>query len=243
MTDNATDDLDVEQLTKIFAEVDADLSDADGEALLRAATQLAVSRVPGTEWASVTLVARDGGFTTAASTDERAAAADQVQYDLGTGPCVDATADQAVYCPEDLAQDDRWPQLGSALHERFGVNSMLAVRLTVDGGGLVGALNQYSTRPGAFDATSVLVAQVIATRVAMAASIARRDTAIEQLQAAKMSNRDIGVAMGVLMSRYHVTRDEAFDLLRLASQNTNRKLRDVAEGVVEVGDLIIPERA
>ena len=38
---------------------------------------------------------------------------------------------------------------------------------------------------------------------------------------------DIGVAMGVLMTQYKITRSQAFDLLRVASQNTNRKLVDI----------------
>lgn len=39
--------------------------------------------------------------------------------------------------------------------------------------------------------------------------------------------------MGILMTRYRVTRDQAFDLLRITSQRSNRKLRDIA---AEVGD-------
>jgi AmiR/NasT family two-component response regulator len=52
--------------------------------------------------------------------------------------------------------------------------------------------------------------------------------------------------MGVLMARLLVTREQAFDLMRIASQRTNRKLRDIAEDVLETGTLAFleqPQRA
>jgi signal transduction histidine kinase/DNA-binding response OmpR family regulator len=58
-----------------------------------------------------------------------------------------------------------------------------------------------------------------------------------QLQMALTSNRQIGVAVGVLMAREKVTSERAFDLLRRSSNNTNRKLRDVAEEVALTGQL------
>ena len=61
-----------------------------------------------------------------------------------------------------------------------------------------------------------------------------------QLQTALTSNRQIGVAVGVLMSREKITSERAFDMLRLRSNNTNRKLRDVAEEVAQTGQLPQP---
>ena len=39
------------------------------------------------------------------------------------------------------------------------------------------------------------------------------------------------------MSEYKISRSRAFDLLRIASQNSNRKLRDVAADVAHTGTL------
>ncbi len=55
---------------------------------------------------------------------------------------------------------------------------------------------------------------------------------ISQLKAALQSNRRIGMAMGLVMGQLGVTDAEAFDALRRISQNTNRKLHDVAEDVI-----------
>ncbi len=43
----------------------------------------------------------------------------------------------------------------------------------------------------------------------------------------------IGQAKGILMAQQGVSADEAFAILRRASQRTNTKLREVAEGVVD----------
>ena len=51
------------------------------------------------------------------------------------------------------------------------------------------------------------------------------------------SNRDIGVAMGILSARHNIRPQEAFELLRVASQHTNRKLRDLAAEVIQTGEL------
>jgi curved DNA-binding protein CbpA len=55
---------------------------------------------------------------------------------------------------------------------------------------------------------------------------------VNQLRIARDSNRRIGMAMGIVMNQRHVTDEQAFDILRRTSQNTNRKLRDVAEDII-----------
>lgn len=65
------------------------------------------------------------------------------------------------------------------------------------------------------------------------------------LQAALDSNREIGAAMGILMATHRISQPQAFDLLRTASQCSNRKLRDVASEVVLMGmlDQTVPQQA
>jgi AmiR/NasT family two-component response regulator len=62
----------------------------------------------------------------------------------------------------------------------------------------------------------------------------------ENLEIALESSRVIGMAMGIVMSSRLVTADQAFEALRKASQDSNRKLRDVAVDVTETG--LLPER-
>jgi ANTAR domain/PAS fold len=58
------------------------------------------------------------------------------------------------------------------------------------------------------------------------------------LRIALQNSRDIGTALGILMNRHKITRDTAFDLLRSASQRSNRKVRDLAHEVIETGTLL-----
>ena len=209
---------------------------------LHAVAGMAVELIDGAEWASVTRLA-DGEFSTVALTDERASEADAIQYSVGSGPCIDAILEDAVYRPSDLRHCGQWPEFGRRVSEELGVESMLSYRLlketddeSIDG------LNIYSLGRAAFDDEDVLVGLMIATHGALAAQSMVNAQRIENLQRALLSNREIGTAMGVLMTRHHVTRDQAFDLLRMASQNSNRKLRDVAVDVAETGELPLPTR-
>jgi DNA-binding response OmpR family regulator len=117
------------------------------------------------------------------------------------------------------------------------------VLLTARGGagevaeGLSAGADDYVRKP--FEPVELLsrlrthyeLAQLHSRRLAQAQQTAT------QLQTALESNRQIGVAVGVLMSREKVTSELAFDMLRLRSNHTNRKLRDVADEVALTGHL------
>jgi hypothetical protein len=60
---------------------------------------------------------------------------------------------------------------------------------------------------------------------------------VSQLTFARDSNRRIGMAMGILMTQRQVDEEHAFDVLRRISQNTNRKLKDIAEDVIRDGSI------
>ena len=95
----------------------------------------------------------------------------------------------------------------------------------------VGALNLYSRDQHGFD-TCEEVALMFAAQAALALSNAGvRDATkspAHHLSEAIASRDVIGRAKGILMAREGCSADEAFDMLRRASQRENRKLRDVA---------------
>jgi GAF domain-containing protein len=82
-----------------------------------------------------------------------------------------------------------------------------------------------------------LVARQVSTALwdALAYQSVRERTA--NLEIALASNRQIGVAIGILMHHERITEVAAFDRLRTTSQDLNRKLRDVAEEVTLTGRL------
>lgn len=210
--------------------------------MLIALTRTAVGRVPGAEWASVT-EGRGGAFRTLAATDPLASIVDEIQYELGTGPCVDAILQETTYRTADLVTDPRWPEFGRRATAATPVRSMLSFRLFLEDGEVIAGLNLYSTRVDAFDAEAEVIGTLVATHGALAmVAIAARERA-SQLQQAVQSNREIGVAMGILMARHRITREEAFGLLRVASQTTNRKLAEIAVEVGDAGALELPGRS
>jgi hypothetical protein len=124
------------------------------------------------------------------------------------------------------------------VHEEVGVCSIMAHRLTLlDDSDVVAALNIYSRDPDAFDDDAVRQGTLSATQCSLLVSAHLAAERSDNLTKALGSNREIGMAMGVLMARRQVTRDEAFAMLRRSSQDSNRKVTEVAADVVDTGQL------
>jgi ANTAR domain/GAF domain len=229
-----------ERLVALYGDMDrALLLAVSGGDAVAAVAQLAVAAVPGVEQASIS-EGRDGRFRTLASTGEVALRGDKIQYELGFGPCVDAMIDDAVYRTGDVVAEPRWAGFGARAHAETGVVSMMSLRLYLEDDERIAGLNLYSTKPDAFDDAAQVIATVVATHTALALVAASAKQRAANLERALTSNRLIGIAIGVLMATHKVTRDDAFALLRMASQNANRKLVDVAEDVIHTGILELP---
>jgi GAF domain-containing protein len=151
---------------------------------------------------------------------------------VGEGPCIDAITKREVFRTGDLAAEERWPSFSRRAHEETGICSVLSVRLFAEAN-TYGSLNMYATEPEAFDDTDIALAAVFATHAAVAMDSARREADLER----KAETRDlIGRAKGILMSLEHISDEEAFEILRQASQRLNVKLTEVAEQVNYTGE-------
>ncbi|MDF3046436.1 MAG: hypothetical protein K0R30_2664 [Ornithinibacter sp.] len=210
-------------------------TDQGGRPPVEELVHTAADQVPGARWASVTVL-HGGRFTTEAASHEEALRADALQYELGSGPCVDAVLDDHAYVTGDIRSDARWGEYGRRAHEAVGLNSVLAHRLSLhDDSGAIACLNIYSDVRDAFDEPSLAVGLVLATHASLlVTAVLARDRA-DNLTQALESNREIGVAMGILMQSHHLTREQAFGVLRLASQDSDRKLSDIARDVADTG--------
>ena len=231
------------ELAEALRPLAARAAEDEGRQALEELVRIAVSRVPGALCASLTL--RHGSrFTTEAATDEAARQADQLQYQLGSGPGVDTEVDESVFVTGDVAGDERWPQWGRLVHDELGLSSVLSQRLTLlDDSGAVATLNIYSDAPDAFDDRAVAMGLVLASHGSLLVTATLARGRATNLMRALESNREIGVAMGILMQRHQITRDEAFDVLRAASQDSNRKLSAVASEVADTGILAVEVRS
>jgi len=207
---------------------------SDPDALFGHLVEQATATVEGCDFASISLLGAGGRITTPAASHSLVVELDELQYRSGEGPCLEAVKEPApaVYGP-DLAHDTRWPVFGPQAGAR-GIGSLVSNKIAADG--TVGALNLYSRRTDAFDQADRDTAYLLAifAAVVVASSQARLQAA--NLQDA-LENRDvIGQAKGILMEREKVTADEAFEMLRRASQRLNRKLRHLAEDIATTGE-------
>jgi GAF domain-containing protein len=224
-------------LAEAFALIARELRAESGPVLTQQrVTKTAVEVVEGCDHAAISLVHRHGKVTTVAPTDEVAVLVDAIQYETGQGPCVGSISEHEVYLSDDLAVDSRWPRFSRRAAEETGVRSMLTFRLFVDDDTL-GALNLYSRSVGAFDHNARGVGALLAAHAAIAMDAAQAHQHTAELDEALLSNRRIGIAMGILMVTRHLTEDQAFALLKQASQYLNVKLRNVAGAIIEAGEL------
>lgn len=189
----------------------------------------------GADHAAITTV-RGGEFTTIAATSEVPRRVDDIQYATGEGPCLDALRERQVFRTGDLAHEPRWPRFGVRAVRDEGIVSMLSNVLYLNEDSL-GALNVYSSRPRAFGPEDEELVRIFGTHAAVALQAAADHDLAQNLQKALHNSRRIGAAVGILMYSLRLSETEAFGALRRASQDANRKLVDVAEDVLETGEL------
>jgi GAF domain-containing protein len=179
-------------------------------------------------------VRRDGRPFSAATSNHLAAQVDQVQYQTDEGPCLEALRTGTVVQVDQLSQDERWARYRPAA-VAHGVVSSLSLPLVVDGESL-GALNLYSTASAAFTGPHRRHAETFAAQSAAALTLGlrqmRQAQVHSQLAEAMVSSSVIDQAVGILMGQQRCNAATAFDLLRQASQNRNRKLRDIAAEII-----------
>jgi transcriptional regulator with GAF, ATPase, and Fis domain len=229
---------DVVQMAEVFATVARTLAEEqdDMNKALDKIVHLAVEHLDACEFAGISLVEKRT-ITSPASSNDLPKRLDEIQSETGEGPCIDAIKDHEVFQTGDLRNERRWPNFSSRGHEETGVASILSIRLFVQED-TMGALNLYSTTPNAFDDSDVALATVFAVHASVAMSAARRQDSLEK----KAETRDvIGRAKGILMARSGATDDEAFAMLKAASQRMNVKLRDIAQTITEQKPMTAPE--
>jgi hypothetical protein len=203
---------------------------------LRRITDAALHLVNGCETASVSVIG-PVGITARAATDRIAQRADDIQFSLGEGPSLDAASTTRLVYSPDTSNDQRWPRFGARVASDLGICSILSCRLSVlaDRERILGALNLYGAVPGAFTEEDLGAALLLGVH-AGAVVAASLDHA--HLREALQSRDVIGQAKGILMERFKVTADDAFNRLRFASQRMNVKLRDLARELTETGELL-----
>lgn len=229
----ADEDLQTSEVDRaqVFGDIARHLeSQADLAEVLRSITASSVDTVPGADYAGISLVKNLQEIESVAPTHDLVYQADQAQEELGEGPCLDAVWQHDTVRVDDLESEQRWPRY----RERalaLGVRSSLSFQLFTEGRNL-GALNLYSGRSHAFGDESEHVGLVFASHAAVALRGSQKES---QLKDALLSRDVIGMAKGILIERYKIDDDQAFQMLVQASQTAHVKLRNVADFLVRTG--------
>lgn len=195
---------------------------------LSAALLAAAEAVPAADHVSLLTIDSAGALTPAATTSEAAARADELQIEISEGPICEAVSNKLACWSDDLDADTRFRDYGPKAAE-FGLRSQLSLYLP-GSRRAVGVLNLYAAGAGTFDADAREIAMLLASRVA--ASMAFADT-VEGMSVAMSHRTTIGQAIGIVMERYELDEDGAFQYLVRLSQTGNVKLRAVAAKLVE----------
>jgi GAF domain-containing protein len=221
--------------TDAFAELGRiKLSEIDLDGVLAKVAELAKRAIGGVDEASVTLI-RGTDAHTVAHTGDLALRLDEWQYREGGGPCLHAAETAGTVMVPDLTGEQRWPHyVPHALDA--GARSSLSVGLPVHEK-VTGALNLYAMKPEAFDDEAVLLAQTFSGYAAVALANAHLYDATaslaQHMQAAMEHRAVIEQAKGIIMAERHCSSDEAFKIMSKISQDSNRKLRDIATALVD----------
>jgi GAF domain-containing protein len=216
----------------LFAQLAVDLHGRDGVTeTVGMVVEFALKALDCTH-VGVVFAARGGRAQIAAVTDPALVDIYLDQVNAGHGPLAAALTGQQTVLIPDTTTDQRWPTWAERVRG-LGVASVLDVPMSVSHR-TVGVLGLYSSRTNAFDADDEAVAQILARHAAVALATARNE---EALTKAVDARKLVGQAMGILMERYGLDDDQAFAVLRRYSQDTNTKLHQIAQQLIDTRTL------
>jgi len=215
---------DLSQALKTLADPGSDVRDAS-------ATFTAVLPVSG---AAISTVGDFLGTQTVSASDDLAMQVDELQFDLGEGPCWDALRERTPVLAIDLpAAQKRWPAFAPAATER-GIASVFAFPLFI-GPLRIGAIDLYSTATTDLDDhdqnRASAMAAVVSRRVlhrALAATL----TSDEETDSDLFSRRVVHQATGMVLAQLDISPDDARLVLQGHAFANGRTVMDVAHQVV-----------
>jgi hypothetical protein len=170
---------------------------------------------------------RDGTLETVAATDPLANKLDEIQYGLLEGPCYAAVTTERFILVNDVGAGGPFPLYGPLAAEH-GVRAQLAMQLAHNGE--QAGLNVYARSIGAFDRSTVAMAELFATQAGLLLGYAQQ---IDTLGDAVHTRQDIGTAIGIVMERYGIDRSRAFEFLTRVSSHRNIKIRVIAAEIID----------
>jgi len=203
------------------------------EDTLATVTAAVLHLLPVVDSADVLIITEPGEHRSVAATSPLATDLDRVQQRHGQGPCLDAAVGETMVVCNDLRHDGRWPGYAESALEA-GVHATVSFQLYTHQHRPTqrAALNLVSRLPDAFDPEAQAVAAMLATHAAITLIAQDREA---QFHSALASRDTIGQAKGMIMERFDIDAQSAFELLKKLSQDANKRLVDIAAQIVAGG--------
>jgi GAF domain-containing protein len=216
-----------------FAQFALELHDVDGvEETVEAVAQFALQAV-GCTAASVVLIVKSCRPVLMSLTDPVLGEVYREQLAAGTGPLLDTISSEQVVLIDDVATESRWSAQWVRQMTDAGIRSAVHMPLSVTRKAEA-VLSLYSDQLYAFTDDDLAIAGILARHASVAIASARNEVS---MYAAVDARKLVGQAMGILMERFDLTGEMAFEVLKRYSQDYNRKLRDVAQELVDTRTL------
>ncbi|GHH43084.1 GAF and ANTAR domain-containing protein [Streptomyces candidus] len=213
--------------------VDLLLNSESVEDFLHGLAAAALAHAPDADGCGITLET-DSGYVTVTSVGGSAPTLDEEQYGLNDGPCLQAVRTGEEVHVKDLLDEERWgayPAHALAAGTRSSLS--LPVSAHTD---IAGALNLYSPQPDGLASSDVATLRALAEQATGALALARKMTRTREfatdLQNAMRYRGVIDQAAGIIMAQQRCSGEQAFAVLRRASQNRNIKLRDLCTDLI-----------
>jgi hypothetical protein len=173
-----------------------------------------------------------GVVRTLATTSDMPARVDAIREQSLEGPALDVLDTNDLVVSGDLADDPRWPRFGSRVTDETSIRSIVSYRLYLSREHRA-ALTFYSDWPHAFDDLAIAMGAIFAAYGSLTLT---NELVLTEPVAVRRSadvHREIGVAVGLLMSMKDLSTQAAFERLHRASRELNRSLPSVARHVID----------
>ena len=181
----------------------------------------------GAQYAGALLFGSKDAIETVSGSDDIVEQAGAVQVRVGEGPDLTVLDEEQSILVSDIRAEPHWPHWAREVAD-LGLRSLISVKLSTRDRAF-GSLTVYSIHPDAFTDEDRSIVEAFARHVAIAVSTSVRE---HNLNAAIDSRKLIGQAQGILMERFSLSDAQAFAVLLRYSQNSNTKLRVIAERLV-----------
>lgn len=211
------------------------ISEEDVTSTINKIAQMAVQTIEPCDLAGVSLVINRDKVDSVGATDPLGAEIDKLQHEIGEGPCLTSIEKHATFKIDDFYEEKRWPKFSAEVADR-GIRSGVSFVLEVSEESLA-ALNLYSKNPKAFGDQDIEFGSILASQAAVTLSNAQTHESdqrlVHQLEQSMQTRTIIGQAVGILMARGNMSREQAFDVLKRVSQRMNVKVNKLAQRVVD----------